>query len=105
MNDYSALQQQLQQRLADLLGRAEVIEDDLRHPLDADFGEQAIDLADDEALEGVDEVLRAEIGQVRNALLRIEKGTYGTCANCGKPIADARLQARPIATRCIDCAA
>ena len=105
MNDYSALQQQLQQRLADLLGRAEVIEDDLRHPLDADFGEQAIDLADDEALEGVDEVLRAEIAQVRNALLRIEKGTYGTCANCGKPIADARLQARPIATRCIDCAA
>ena len=105
MNDYSALQQQLQQRLADLLERAEVIEDDLRHPLDADFSEQAVDLADDEALEGVDDVLRAEIGQIRNALLRIENGTYGTCASCGKPIADARLQARPIATRCIDCAA
>ena len=105
MTDYSGLKQQLEQRLADLLDRAEVIEDDLRHPLDADFGEQAIDLADDEALEGVDDVLRAEIGQVRNALLRIENGTYGTCANCGKPIAEARLQARPIATRCIDCAA
>lgn len=105
MTDYSGLKQQLEQRLADLLDRAEVIEDDLRHPLDADFGEQAIDLADDEALEGVDDVLRAEIGQVRNALLRIENGTYGTCANCGKPIAEARLHARPIATRCIDCAA
>ncbi|MBX7514867.1 MULTISPECIES: TraR/DksA family transcriptional regulator [Qipengyuania] len=105
MTDYSGLKQQLEQRLADLLDRAEVIEDDLRHPLDADFGEQAIDLADDEALEGVDDVLRAEIGQVRNALLRIENGTYGTCANCGKPIAEARLQARPIATRCIECAA
>ena len=105
MTDYSGLKQQLEQRLADLLDRAEVIEDDLRHPLDADFGEQAIDLADDEALEGVDDVLRAEIGQVRNALLRIENGTYGICANCGKPIAEARLQARPIATRCIDCAA
>ena len=105
MTDYSGLKQQLEQRLADLLDRAEVIEDDLRHPLDADFGEQAIDLADDEALEGVDDVLRAEIGQVRKALLRIENGTYGTCANCGKPIAEARLQARPIATRCIECAA
>ncbi|MCA0902573.1 TraR/DksA family transcriptional regulator [Qipengyuania aquimaris] len=105
MTDYSGLKQQLERRLADLLDRAEVIEDDLRHPLDADFGEQAIDLADDEALEGVDDVLRAEIGQVRNALLRIENGTYGTCANCGKPIAEARLQARPIATRCIECAA
>ena len=105
MTDYSGLKQQLEQRLADLLDRAEVIEDDLRHPLDADFGEQAIDLADDEALEGVDDVLRAEIGQVRNALLRIENGTYGTCATCGKPIAEARLQARPIATRCIECAA
>ncbi|MXO96056.1 TraR/DksA family transcriptional regulator [Erythrobacter aquimaris] len=105
MNDYSALQQQLQQRLADLLERAEVIEDDLRHPLDADFSEQAVDLADDEALEGVDDVLRAEIVQVRDALLRVENGTYGTCASCGKPIAEARLQARPIATRCIECAA
>ena len=105
MKDYEAIRTQLSKRLADLLERAKVIEDDLRHPLDADFSEQAVDLADDEALEGVDDVLRSEIGQIRMAMLRIDNGTYGTCANCGKEIARARLEARPIATRCIDCTA
>ncbi|MEL7688768.1 TraR/DksA family transcriptional regulator [Citromicrobium bathyomarinum] len=104
MNDYGDLREQLKQRLADLLERADVIEDDLRHALDADSSEQAIDLADDEALEGVDGVLRQEIAQIRMALLRIENGTYGRCSQCGKPIARERLKARPIATRCVDCA-
>lgn len=104
MSDYEELSQQLRTRLNDLLGRTEVIEDDLRQPLDADWEEQAVDLADDEALEGVDEVLRSEIAQIRLALLRIENGTYGTCARCGDDIALERLKARPIATRCIKCA-
>ncbi|KPP96209.1 TraR/DksA family transcriptional regulator [Erythrobacter sp. HL-111] len=105
MSDYSNIAEQLQARLDQLLERAEVIEDDLRHPLDDDLEEQAIDLADDEALEGVDDVLRAEIAQLRLALLRIANGTYGTCSNCGAQIDPRRLQARPIATRCIKCAA
>ena len=104
MNDFADIAEQLRSRLNDLLERSEVIEDDLRHPLDADSSEQAVDLADDEALEGVDEVLRAEIQQIRLALMRIENGSYGTCAKCGTDIPRARLEARPIATRCIECA-
>ena len=41
MTEYADLQDRLKTRLADLLERAEVIEDDLRHPLDADSSEQA----------------------------------------------------------------
>lgn len=104
MAEYSELQTQLRERLTTLIQRAEVIEDDLRHPLDDDWEEQAQDLADDEALAGVDDVLRGEITQLRMALFRIEKGTYGTCSECGKQISLKRLEARPIATRCIDCA-
>ncbi|MDZ4308151.1 TraR/DksA family transcriptional regulator [Allopontixanthobacter sp.] len=104
MTEYSELADQLRGRLNDLINRAEVIEDDLRHPLDKDWEDQAIDLADDEALEGVDEVLRKEIQQIRLALLRIENGTYGTCAKCGDEIGLERLKVRPIATRCIACA-
>ncbi|UIP06108.1 TraR/DksA family transcriptional regulator [Erythrobacter sp. SDW2] len=104
MTDFAEFETQLKARLADLLERANVIEDDLRHPLDADSNEQAQDLADDEALMGVDAVLRDEIQQIRFALARITNGTYGTCANCGEPIGEARLKARPIATRCINCA-
>ena len=40
---------------------------------------------------------------VDSALERIDKGTYGTCARCGKQIAEERLEAIPYATRCIDC--
>ena len=104
MTAYQDIEAKLQTRLSDLLARAQVIEDDLRHPLDADWSEQAVDLADDEALEGVDDVLRAEIQQIRLALLRIGNGTYGTCAKCGEEIRRERLEARPIATRCINCA-
>lgn len=94
----------LEQRLIELTERADAIEDDLRHPLEADSSEQAIDLSDDEALIGVDQVLHAEIADIRAALLRIEQGLYGTCAKCGEDIAPARLEALPTATRCISCA-
>ncbi|MDQ3858319.1 MAG: TraR/DksA family transcriptional regulator, partial [Actinomycetota bacterium] len=34
---------------------------------------------------------------------RIEEGSFGTCARCGNPIGEARLEAMPYATLCIDC--
>ena len=98
-------EQLLRSQLDELLSRAQVIEDDLRHPLEADSSEQAIDLADDEALAAVDEVLRREISATRQALLRIERGDYGSCASCGKDISEDRLEALPTATQCIKCAA
>ncbi|HZO21670.1 MAG TPA: TraR/DksA C4-type zinc finger protein [Steroidobacteraceae bacterium] len=30
-------------------------------------------------------------------------GTYGICEECGNPIGEERLRARPEATLCIDC--
>lgn len=38
------------------------------------------------------------------ALAKLDAGTYGDCQNCGQAIAVARLEARPAATLCIDCA-
>ena len=38
------------------------------------------------------------------AIDRLEGGTYGLCERCGLPIGEARLEARPLARRCIDCA-
>lgn len=43
------------------------------------------------------------LAQVRDALQRIENGTYGRCTNCSKVMADARLRAIPYADLCIDC--
>ncbi len=41
--------------------------------------------------------------KIRNALARIEAGTFGICEMCGEPIAVKRLKARPVTTHCIDC--
>ena len=38
------------------------------------------------------------------ALARLDAGTYGTCETCGRPVGDARLEARPTARQCIACA-
>ena len=36
------------------------------------------------------------LAEIRRALERIEIGTYGTCARCQRPIAEARLNALPV---------
>lgn len=43
------------------------------------------------------------LSEIDGALQRIEGGTYGTCSNCGTEIPQARLEANPWASLCIDC--
>jgi DnaK suppressor protein len=43
------------------------------------------------------------IKKIRNALDRIENGTFGICETCGEDISIERLNARPVTTQCIDC--
>ena len=44
-----------------------------------------------------------ETRDINSALTRIDKGIYGTCEDCDKPIGFERLTAYPTATRCIHC--
>jgi RNA polymerase-binding protein DksA len=44
------------------------------------------------------------LGQINEALGRIDRGTYGTCEECGEAIARPRLQALPYTSSCIECA-
>lgn len=37
------------------------------------------------------------------ALERADRGVYGRCVDCGRPIAPARLQAMPEVETCVDC--
>lgn len=43
------------------------------------------------------------INKIRNALERIDNGTYGICELCGEDISIRRLEARPVTTKCIEC--
>jgi len=47
---------------------------------------------------------QAYLQELDQASLRLEAGSYWTCARCGGPIAAARLMARPAARTCISCA-
>jgi DnaK suppressor protein len=46
---------------------------------------------------------RKLIRKVKDALERIEDGTYGECELCGEDISIARLRARPVTNHCIKC--
>lgn len=46
---------------------------------------------------------RKLIAKMREAIQRIDNGTYGICAGCGGEISEKRLMARPVTTLCIDC--
>ena len=43
------------------------------------------------------------IGKIREALERLEDGTFGICEECGEEIPLKRLKARPVTTLCIEC--
>src|ERR1700741_5604763 len=40
---------------------------------------------------------------IEEALVRLDKGTYGVCRDCGEPIAEARVRASPWTRVCITC--
>ncbi|SEA61675.1 transcriptional regulator, TraR/DksA family [Desulfuromusa kysingii] len=46
---------------------------------------------------------RMLINKIRQAIERINDGTFGLCENCEEPISAERLRARPVTTLCIDC--
>ncbi len=46
---------------------------------------------------------RVLIQKIEGALERIHEGVYGECTSCGEDIGLKRLEARPVATLCIDC--
>ena len=66
----------------------------------ADTATVTLDREVDYSLEGHSAHVLAEIDA---ALRRIDEGTFGACARCGKPIGEERLEAMPYATLCIEC--
>lgn len=44
-----------------------------------------------------------ELRELREALGRMQEGSYGVCTDCGEPIPEMRLRAQPTAGRCLRC--
>ncbi len=103
MIDTEQLRQDLLQQLDTLRGRLERIRASKGQPLDKDAEEQALELENAEVEDDIEAVTEAEIDQIERVLARIDGGEYGICVDCGGPIGEQRLQANPLALRCIDC--
>ena len=71
-------------------------------PGDADAG---LDLADNARAAALLEVAQEQRRQVREALQRVDAGSYGMCVECGNPLPEGRLEAKPEAARCLACQA
>jgi DnaK suppressor protein len=68
-----------------------------QHP--GDSGTETFEMEKNVSLrEQVDDELR----EIEAAFQRLERGTYGTCQACGKPIGDERLEAMPATRFCVE---
>jgi RNA polymerase-binding transcription factor DksA len=67
----------------------------------ADSGQVTAERGEVEALA---QSLVETLTEVEHAIEKFDAGTYGVCEQCGDAIPDARLEAKPAARLCINCA-
>lgn len=68
-----------------------------------DEADQATSSLEKEMLFELSDNERTMLDQIEGALRKMEKGSYGLCESCQKPIAKPRLKAVPFARYCIGC--
>lgn len=100
------LQQQLQSEIANrTTGDAETVPQDPlldSSGLVSDPADDADAVMDYERTQAETRNAQALLAEVNSALERLDTGTYGKCAVCGRDIGARRLEALPYATLCID---
>jgi DnaK suppressor protein len=95
----------LTERLAVLLKEAEKTVTGMTHDKDTfpDPTDRANLETDRNFLLRIRDRERKLILKIKEALGRIENGTFGICEECGEDISEERLKARPVTTLCIAC--
>jgi RNA polymerase-binding transcription factor DksA len=101
MERRSALQQRLLEEDAEL----ELVRGARADSADDEHDPEGSTLSSDwSRIAGLHGATRDRLTGVDRALERMAAGAYGRCLGCGRPIAEERLEARPEAEHCIDCA-
>ncbi len=105
-----AIQARLDRRLEELrrtraaahLEDAGMVESELSH-MDNHPGDEGTETHEQELEASTDIYLEEEERRIVDARRALANGTYGSCADCGRPIPEDRLAAVPEAIRCVDC--
>ena len=101
----SALRASLEQQRSDLQARLnEMGLSGGELSFDQNFADSSQVTAERGEVEALAGSLRESLNDVEAALAKLDKGTFGTCEGCGQPIAPARLEAKPAARLCMECA-
>lgn len=78
--------------------------DDSTLAFDQNFADSSQVTAERGEVEALAGSLQETLEDVENALAKFDAGGYGACERCGQPIPAARLEAKPAARLCMDCA-
>ncbi|MFA9428917.1 TraR/DksA family transcriptional regulator [Egicoccus sp. AB-alg2] len=105
----ASLRQELLDERATLLSQVEDLdaEADVNNWREGGFDDDPADAGsasfERETAQSLSNHARRLLAQIDEALRRMDAGNYGTCERCGNPIEQARLEALPYATLCMDC--
>ena len=104
MSEFQEMRDYMLTRREELEKRLDAIKRDLSTELDSDFAEQAVEQENRDVLQQLGSEAEQEIAKINRALIRMDEGEYGYCADCAQAINPQRLKARPYSTRCLSCA-
>jgi DnaK suppressor protein len=103
--EISVARKRLEEMRDDLNRSITVLEGE--HPLvrggGAEAGDAGANLSEADRNQAAVELAMTQRVEVLAALARVDDGSYGRCVDCGNPVPDARLEARPATPRCVPC--
>lgn len=107
MDEHSEMREKLKAELAEIVERDEEVRRAMRRKDPAgnlSFEDLGVESEFDDVFDSLGDRSRTELLDVWNAIQRMDRGTYGTCSQCGRKISVERLQALPATEYCIECA-
>jgi DnaK suppressor protein len=108
MKNNQEIRERLKEAANEILARSQSVQESLAMLDPAgnlSFGEQGTEREFDDVLDSLGDRSRRELLQVLGAFDRLDRGTYGLCAECGAKIDEERMQVVPFTEHCFDCAA
>ena len=105
--DTDAVRASMEAELKELVGRHGRISAHLRNEdreVPIDWTEMAQFMENDEVLEALEVRTRDRVHALTGALIRLDAGTYGRCAQCDRMIPKERLELLPATAICAHCA-
>jgi len=95
----------LLQEMKERLGQSVTEEQQRRLEVAMDSGDQSLAGFEREMGISLQEMKNKERRMIEEALVSLDEGNYGICAECGTEISEKRLQAMPFARLCVECKA